>query len=288
MQQKNPLESFFRKPQFQISLPSRGSWYPSGALDSATGDVDVYAMTAADEVRFKATEILVNSSSTYDLIRSCVPAIRSPETMPVVDLDAVLLSIRRATQGNEIQLSVPVPNTSLTQELTLSIEDLVGSMPNARDLWQPQLQLTQDQLTLTINTCPLSLKHLFNTTRAVIRSQQAANQLSADSRDASEKLQEMDQQLKSMASVSVGTVVESIQSIELSTGETITSVADIRNFINNVDLAYFREIQQHLEQQKQKLRLQQRCESSEAQRAAGAPAHWMADIAFDFSNFFKK
>ena len=53
--ESNPLSKYFRQSKLYISLPSQGKHYPAGAIDfPESGEVEVYSMTAKDELLFKS------------------------------------------------------------------------------------------------------------------------------------------------------------------------------------------------------------------------------------------
>ena len=59
MSKPNPLQGFFRKPKFSMTLPSRGNWYAKGSLDSTDGtgaadNVIPYTETPALEAWLRA------------------------------------------------------------------------------------------------------------------------------------------------------------------------------------------------------------------------------------------
>ena len=44
----NPLQKYFRQPKIYLSLPSKGHWYPEGAIEmTENGELPVYAMTVS-------------------------------------------------------------------------------------------------------------------------------------------------------------------------------------------------------------------------------------------------
>lgn len=290
MNSTNPLQSFYRKPKFTITLPSRGRWYPPNTLTSADGKVEVYAMTAVDDTRFKTNEVLLSSVATYDLIRSCVPAIKDPEIIPTTDLDSLLLSIRRASYDDKLLLTVPVPNTSLTRSLEVSIEQVIESAPNASALWEEELIITNDDnesLTLTLR--PVSIRGMFNTTQELMRQQELSMNISQSSKSTDEKIVQLDQQLKTLATTTVNMLADSISCIKTDSEVTFTNHGDIKKFIHQVDLAYVKAIQHHLDVQKKKLGFAPiSCTSTPDERAAGAPETWDATIEFNITNFFEQ
>lgn len=284
----NPLQQFFRKPKFTIQLPSRGKWYPKNALKNADGTVEIYAMTAADETRSKTSEIMFNGNSLFDLLKSCVPDITNPESMPTVDLDAVMLSIRRASYGDTLSLDVDVPNTALTTKIATSIEQLVNNIPDASTEWDETLNIlsaNKDTVSLTIK--PLSLKNMFSITKQIIKHQQATDDISRNSQPNDQKIDQLDEQMKHLATLSINMIADSI--VKITAGEFSTeNPAEIRQFVNNIDVEYFKAIQNHIETQKNKLSFKpQTVQATDEQIQLGAPSQWSAPIQFDLTNFLR-
>lgn len=287
MSRTNPLQNFFRKPKLSVLLPSRGRWYPKNTLTKPT--VDIYPMTAADDLRFKTNEVLLNASAVTELIQSCVPDITDPEQMPVLDLDVILLAIRQASYASTIKASVNVPNTALTLTLDLDIQNLIENFANAAELWDEKLILINEQdERLTVILRPVTLKSMFSATRSLIRQQQATAEITMSSRQADEKIAELDDQMKSLSSVSINMVADSISEILTQDGFSIKNAGEIRQFLNQLDLAYFRAIQKHIEDQKALISFKPiQITSTAEQIAAGAPETWTANIQFNINNFFE-
>ena len=118
MPKKNPLSGFFRQPKIYVRLPSKGKFYPDGSLDaSADGQYPVYAMTAKDELMFKTPDALLSGQSTVELIKSCIPAILDPWSMPSIDLDFALIAIRIATYGDKMEVGCNCPHCNLWRHI---------------------------------------------------------------------------------------------------------------------------------------------------------------------------
>ena len=95
MLQNNPLKQYFRQPAIYIKLPSQGQFYPEGALDMPpNGELPVYPMTAIDEITYRTPDALFNGNATVNVIQSCMPNIRDPWSIPAMDVDTILVSIR--------------------------------------------------------------------------------------------------------------------------------------------------------------------------------------------------
>ena len=109
----NPLKQYFRRPALYLKLPSKGNFYPEGAIDlPENGEVPVYPMTAIDEITTKTPDALYNGVAVTDIIKSCVPAIKNPWLMPAVDLDPILVAIRAASGDGNLELESTCPKCS--------------------------------------------------------------------------------------------------------------------------------------------------------------------------------
>ena len=124
----NPLKQYFRRPALFISLPSKGKYYPPGSLENTDScELPVFPMTAIDEITAKTPDALFNGSAVVDIIKSCIPNIKDPWSIPVMDLDPLLISIRAATNSNEMDVNSICP--SCNEEGKYSV-NLIGLLNN--------------------------------------------------------------------------------------------------------------------------------------------------------------
>ena len=128
----NPLRQYFRRPALHLTLPSKGQYYPAGALEMPeTGELPVYPMTAIDEITSKTPDALFNGSAVADIIKSCVPAIKDPWAMPNMDLDAILIAIRTATNGNDLEINSNCPSCEEESKYGINLAYLLGTIKSA-------------------------------------------------------------------------------------------------------------------------------------------------------------
>ena len=134
----NPLQSYFRQPAIYVTLPSKGRWYPPGTVTmNEQHEVGIMPMTAKDELTIKTPDALMNGQATVDVIKSCVPDIKDPWLMPSVDTDSVLLGIRLATYGDQMEITSSVPNTSETQTVNVNLTAVLDQIGPVN--WQNEL-----------------------------------------------------------------------------------------------------------------------------------------------------
>lgn len=288
MSGSNPLQGFLRKSKFQLKFPSGGKWWPTDAIQlNQNGTVDVLAMTASDDVKFRASEASLSGQSTFDLIKSCIPNIKNPEAMPSIDLDVALLAIREATYGDDMELSLPVPKTSLMKKMNIKISELLAKLPDA-SAWDSELNITNETTgdVLKVSVVPTTAKNVFGLTKSLIKQNQMAVKIAEDPDDDT-KLASLDGTIKSLGEIQVSSVVDCIAS--LSVGDfTTTKREEIDQTIRSMDVEYFNAIQNHLIEQKNRFSFGKvKFKSTPEQLAAGAPEEWEGEITFAHSDFFK-
>jgi len=119
--QVNPLAKHFRTPAIYIKLPSGGNYWPPGSLvPTETGEYPVYPMTAKDEVIFNNPDALLNGQAVVDVIQSCIPNIKDAWEMPSSDVDTVLIALRIASYGEEMDFDTACPECE--EESSFSID----------------------------------------------------------------------------------------------------------------------------------------------------------------------
>jgi len=107
----NPLKRFFRQPAIYIKLPSGGQhWAPDSLEMPQNGELAVYPMTAMDEITYRTADALFNGSAVVNVIQSCIPAIKNAWHIPSIDVDTILVGIRIASYGHEMQFDSDCPH----------------------------------------------------------------------------------------------------------------------------------------------------------------------------------
>jgi len=124
----NSLLEYYRKPQIYCSLPSLGKFYFDGIKLSLDGQLAVKAMTANDELMLKNPEALLNGEAILNLLRSCCPDITNPLEVPIIDLDVILVGIRHATYGEDLEFTSNCPKCKGKNTLDINITNFLDSV----------------------------------------------------------------------------------------------------------------------------------------------------------------
>lgn len=128
----NPLSQYFRQPAIYIRLPSGGEFYPQGTLDMpANFELPVLPMTAIDEITYRTPDALFNGTAVTNVIESCVPNIKDAWVVPSTDLDTILVGIRIATYGHEMDVNCTCPKCSHEDSFLLDLRSSIDMMKPA-------------------------------------------------------------------------------------------------------------------------------------------------------------
>lgn len=125
----NPLKMYFRTPALHLKLPSGGKFWPEGSLDMPpTGEIPVLPMTAVDEIAYRTPDALFNGSAIISVIQSCCPNIKNAWVAPSIDMSAILMAIRMASYGGELDVASVCPACNTTGDYGLDLQEAMGKI----------------------------------------------------------------------------------------------------------------------------------------------------------------
>lgn len=230
--ENNPLKQYFRRPSIFLKLPSGGAGYdPTVLQPTETGELPIFPMTAIDEISSKTPDSLYNGTAVADIIKSCVPNIKNPWAISSVDLDAILVAIKIATNGNEMELETNCPSCKEDSSFGLNLSFVLSNF-TAGDYNQP---LMIDDLRIKFK--PLTYKELTTSTTKQVEIQRGFLSLSS-MEEGPEKEARSAELLKiiSQSTVDVlSNVIEYIATPEV----VVQEKAYIQDFLVNVDKRTF-------------------------------------------------
>lgn len=274
-QTENPLLGYFRKPEVFITLPSKGKYYAEGIIDMPpTGEIGIFPMTARDELMIKTPDALLNGSSTAEVIKSCVPAILDPWGIPSLDMDAILVGIRIASYGQELELTSSCPECQHVNDFAIDLSNLLDQTQN----WFFTEQLKIDDLVL--NFSPLSYKEM-NTESLRQFEESRIMKIVNDDAIADDKKTELFQEAFVKLTIhTVELIAKTIKSIDAPSG-LVDNHDHIMEFVKNTSRSVFAQIQDHLDNQRKNNGFQDfKAQCTECSHEYTTP------VMFDNSNFF--
>lgn len=238
----NPLAKHFRQPILYIKLPSQGRWYPEGAVElPVTGEIPIFAMTARDEITMKTPDALMNGASTVHVIESCCPNIKNAWKMPLVDLDTILISIRLATYGKEMEFTTVCPHCDTKIEKGLDLSFVLDKIAPVD--WSAPVKI--DNLEIILK--PQSYED-YNKNNLVNFEEQRILQLVQDQDiEQEEKTKQFDVLFQRLIASGINQVSKSIAGIRLEDGTVVDNPEFIHEFLDNCDKSVWTAIKNQLD-----------------------------------------
>lgn len=279
--QPNPLQKYFRQPKVYINLPSKGKYYPVGSIDMpVTGELPVFPMTAKDELTIKTPDALLNGQATVDVIKSCVPNIKDPWKMPSIDLDTILIAIRIATYGENLEITTKTPNTGEEKDYQIDLRKILNKLTTVdyEDI------IVYDNFTVVLR--PLTYEEFTKSSLKTFEEQRIFRLVNDDKISDEEKLSKFAESFDRLTTLTIDTMIKCVSKIIVDDIE-VTNPAHIQEFIQNSEKTYYKKILEHLESQKEKFKIEPlKVVTTEEEQSKGAPKEFSIPITFDQSNFF--
>ena len=245
----SPLSAYYRQPKIYVSLPSGGEFYPPAALDkSEDGKYAVFSMTAKDELMFKTPDALLSGQSTVAVINSCMPSIKDPWTMPTIDLDAVLVAIRIATYGENMDIDTMCPKCKEDQRYGFNLTKYLDEL--ARFTYVNSFQVGE----LTFHIRPYTYKEFTKKTLARIEQEKIFNIINDNEMSDEEKVDRFGVSFVKLTELTVESIADVVKQIDTPQGSE-TNPVEIRKFITNSNKEIFESLSQSLNAMKAQLDL---------------------------------
>lgn len=234
----NPLKQYFRRPAVYLKLPSNAKFYDNDTLEMPpTGELPIFPMTAIDEVTVKTPDALFNGSAVAELIKSCVPNFKNPWAVNSVDLDALLIAIRAASSGGNLEVESYCPECKDSSTYGINLINVLAQMqaPNYDD----ELEVNE----LKIKFRPLTYKEMNQANMSQFELQKIFVALE-QVEDEKLRLQKTQEALKAVTELTINILSLTIEFIRTPTS-IVTEKEFIVDFLNNCDKLAYNSIREH-------------------------------------------
>lgn len=99
------LKNAVRNVALTTKIPSGRTWYTSDVIDFDVSDeLEIYPMSHKDELLMHNPDALFSNKAVSGIITSCVPAVKNPSKLYIPDVEALLLAIKIASVGDELEV----------------------------------------------------------------------------------------------------------------------------------------------------------------------------------------
>ena len=271
----NPLSQYFRQPSIYIKLPSQGKNYPVGALAMPiNGELPVYPMTAIDEITYRTPDALFNGQATVNVIQSCVPDIKDAWALPSIDLDTILIAIRIASYGHNMEFTTTCPACQDTSERSIDLRTMLDV------LRAPNFDAHIDYGDLEIYFRPLTYKNLNDNSQLQFEQQKLLQIIPDSEVSEADKMTALTRAFKQLTEITIHSLAISITAIK--TPQALVSEQPfIEEFLKNCDRALFNQIRDHV------LKLREQSELQPLNLECAACNHkYEQALTLDMASFF--
>ena len=239
--ENNPLKQYFRRPAIYLRLPSAGVGYKPGVLNiPESGELPVYPMTAIDEITARTPDALFNGVAVVNIIKSCIPDILDPWSITSQDLDAVLIAIKSAANGNEMEIITTCPACTEESKYDVNLVAVLSTLKGADYTKELQLQDLQFKFR------PLNYREMqeINSTQFEFQRILATiDDITTGSEE--ERVARSQEALKNITEITMRTLATTIEHIRTPT-VFVDDTNYILDFLRNCDRSMFITIRDHV------------------------------------------
>jgi hypothetical protein len=240
MNPNNPLKQYFRQPAIYIKLPSQGKYYPPDTLNpSVTGEYPVYPMTAIDEITYRTPDAMFNGQATVNVIQSCVPDIRDAWQVPAVDLDTMLVAIRIASYGHEMEFGSQCPACKAESDRSLDLRLVLDGLK------EPDYSQCIRHGDMEIFLKPMTYKNLTDNSLMQYENQKLLQVLPNADVAENDKMTTMGATLLRITEVTMKALAQSIAVVKTPTA-MVSEPEFIEEMLHNCDRALFNQIRDQI------------------------------------------
>lgn len=271
----NPLAQWYRQPKIYVKLPSQGKFYPNGSLDlSSNEEYAVYAMTAKDELMFKTPDALLSGQSTVEVIKSCIPAILDPWSMPSIDVDFCLIAIRIATYGDKMEISSTCPHCSSDNSYDVDLQRWLQNYHGYQ--YQDVIEINP----LEIHIRPYNYREVTKTSIKALEQQKIFSIVNDERMSDEEKIEKFGQSFVKITALTVDLIADCISKIVTPQGST-SDKRQIKDFINNCDRVVFEQVSTAVNSNRDRVEIR-----PEHVKCGSCQKEYDVPVTMDQANFF--
>jgi predicted RNA-binding Zn-ribbon protein involved in translation (DUF1610 family) len=276
MNSNNPLSKHFRHPAIYFSLPSKGKYWPEGALNlPLSGEIPVFPMTTKDEIILRTPDALMNGEGVISVIQSCCPNIIDGWKIPSIDLDAILIAIRIASYGEEMDVESKCPNCGETTPYGIPLNSVLDSLQT------PNYSKTLDYQGMTIRFRPTPYELTTELNIMQFQEDQILNTLRNAELSDEDKKRMFDEQMDRLVDLNVMVLAANTESISTEEGEVVSNKEFIKEFYENTDTKLVKKVRSHIDALREESKI-----SAHHVQCSDCGHEYDMNIEFDQASFF--
>lgn len=271
----NPLAKHFRQPAIYLRLPSQGTYWSEGSLElSMSNELPIYPMTTKDEITLRTPDALLNGEGIVRVIESCCPNIKDAWKIPSIDVDPILVGIRIASYGNEMEVNSTCPHCEHKSMHAIDLNNIVDhfKMPDFNKI-------------IEIDDLKIKLKpqdyHAMNKANMInFEEQRLLQAVINEEMDEDSKSRYFNEHMEKLIDLNIQSLTDSTEYIEAD-GRKVKEPIFIYDFYNNAAAHVTKAIRERLDELAKEVTLPKVgviCE--------GCDKDYEVSVEFNYSSFF--
>lgn len=237
MSSKNPLQQYFRAVKLYTKLPS-GTTYYTDVEFSKDGELGIMPMTAKDEMSVRNPDALLNGEAISDIIASCVPGVKNPRKLLTNDIDALMIAIRHATYGDDLEVSTECPECGEKNDFVVNVSQSLSAMEMLDEEYKVSLENGVE-----IFVKPYGYGETVKALQSQFEQMKVAKSIDSDKISDDERLKVFSTSFKTISNLNLELLTACIIKVTV-TDQEVTNKKHIMEFLSNVDTPTFNSLDQ--------------------------------------------
>jgi RNase P subunit RPR2 len=179
-----------------------------------------------DEIVSRTPDALFNGSAVVEILKSCVPSILDPWSVPSIDLNALLAAVRLASYGHDMEIVSTCPSCGHVHNINVDLRVVLDHVHSA-DYSQP---LVIGDLTCYFE--PMSYKEINDVGRVQFEDQKIMQVVNSQDISEEEKMRLLGETFKRITALTVKSIAASVGTIR-TVDAMVTDPAQIEEFLLN-------------------------------------------------------
>jgi len=234
---ESPLQKYTRQPKLYISLPHGGKWYSKNNI-TKTEDIEVYSMTANDEIALKVPDGLYSGKVVTEVIKNCIPSIKDPWMIPMTDFDYLLASIRLASYGETINVESKCKKCENIDTFGIEVQSVLNHFESIE--FVPDVKIND----FLFRMRPLYYKEASDLSKISMQVQRTLMQSIPKIEDPDERQESIDALYAQINQATLNAVAATVVDISTPDGEVESQPQIVQDFIKNSDPVFFNTLQE--------------------------------------------
>jgi hypothetical protein len=233
------LQSLCRGVKTYATLPSRGIFYDADTIElvDTSDEVGIRSMTGPDELMFKNPDALLNGEAMRNALISCVVGLKNPDNLLVNDVDALMVAIRIATYGDEMDLAMDCPKCGNQNTFALDLPTVQATMGVVDDSYEVDLSSGT-----VVSIRPYLYKDHLKLTLATFQQMKLIKSMEDPALSEEQKLKIFDKSFKELVKANIDMLSNAITKVtneehDLEVVHNKETHQDVVSFISNIDKA---------------------------------------------------